>query len=403
MQAVSPQKTLYATHLNVHSRVLGPHHISDLIDALENNHFVKHFLLGNNIIGPRGARAIAAYIQRHPDRMQTWYLAGCCIDSTSFSVLAESLALSINCQYLWLKRNPLLLASAEALSRLIIQMPNLTTLDLDQTELGDEGVSKMFKILASCNGTPPSLQTIYLNATGIGHIASVAIGDFLGSGNCAITSLYMACNPIGGGVHFLCQGLAANTSLRRLSLASVGMKTSGAKALFTSLRAHTHLMALDVSHSYATEDLRQRYNYIGDDACPALIDMITQVRTLRSLRLGITAMSQEVFEGLEGPLVNSDLLFLVASSFRFKAKDSSAMSNALREMIRRNLAKAYGPNMTAEIFLTGPARFIHSPEDVRFIDSQYRNRDVFMVRRGEKVLDKLWSEEDSTLEDVARS
>ena len=47
------------------SRVLGPQNIVALMKSLESNRFIRHFLLGNNVIGPVGARVIAAFVSRY--------------------------------------------------------------------------------------------------------------------------------------------------------------------------------------------------------------------------------------------------------------------------------------------------------------------------------------------------
>ncbi|KXT04180.1 hypothetical protein AC578_57 [Pseudocercospora eumusae] len=48
----------------------------------------------------------------------------------------------------WLKRNPLMSESASDIFRVIEHSPALRTLDLDQTELGDDGVAQLFRLLA---------------------------------------------------------------------------------------------------------------------------------------------------------------------------------------------------------------------------------------------------------------
>ena len=50
--------------------------------------------------------------------------------------------------------------------------------------------------------------------------------------------------------------------------------------------------------------------------------------------------------------------------------------------------------MTYEAFEQGEQRWLISPKDVRLIDSSYRNRDMGLARRGEKVLDKWWADEE---------
>ncbi|KZP10248.1 hypothetical protein FIBSPDRAFT_872824 [Athelia psychrophila] len=100
--------------------VVGPQHITTLLNALRTNSFVKHFLLGNNLIGPRGAQALAAFLRDYPDKIETWYLAGCCLDAPAFGVFVSAVIPSTTCHSIWLKRNPLTAASAPDLARLII-------------------------------------------------------------------------------------------------------------------------------------------------------------------------------------------------------------------------------------------------------------------------------------------
>jgi hypothetical protein len=128
--------------------VLGPTNISDLINSSKTNTFVTHFLLGNNIIGPYGAKCFAGFLQEFPDRMDTWYLAGNCIDAASFKILVDEWVKSVSVTNIWLKRNPLTHAATDDLFRLSTQCANLRTLDLAQTELGDAGITDLFSKLA---------------------------------------------------------------------------------------------------------------------------------------------------------------------------------------------------------------------------------------------------------------
>ena len=54
----------------------------------------------------------------------------------------------------------------------------------------------------------------------------------------------------------------------------------------------------------------------------------------------------------------------------------------------------HGKDMTYEAFEQGEQRWLISPKDVRLIDSSYRNRDMGLARRGEKVLEKWWADEE---------
>ena len=177
------------------ARVLGPPNIAQLMTGLESNNFVRHFLLGNNMIGPVGARLISDFVLAHPNRMETWYLAGNCIDLAGFERLVSAWTTSTSITNIWLKRNPLRPKASTALHDLITRTPNLRTLDLDQTELGDEGVAHLFSLLAN-HHSPTSLRHIYLNAVGIGQSACQSLANYLSSPHCTLESMYLSTNAM---------------------------------------------------------------------------------------------------------------------------------------------------------------------------------------------------------------
>jgi hypothetical protein len=73
-------------------QVVGPLWINKLMESLVNNHQVKHFLLGNNIIGTVGAIAIKNFLlESHIPKIHTWYLAGNDIDTEGISHLVDGL------------------------------------------------------------------------------------------------------------------------------------------------------------------------------------------------------------------------------------------------------------------------------------------------------------------------
>lgn len=100
-------------------RVLGPPNIAKLMENLKKNTFIRHFLLGNNMIGPVGARLIAEFVHQHPDNIETWYLAGNCIDLAGLERLVPAWKTSTAITNIWLKRNPLGPKAYDALSQLV--------------------------------------------------------------------------------------------------------------------------------------------------------------------------------------------------------------------------------------------------------------------------------------------
>ncbi|KAK1767294.1 hypothetical protein QBC33DRAFT_64769 [Phialemonium atrogriseum] len=411
--------------------VVGPDHIGRLMRSLRTNEFVRHFLLGNNIIGPVGAREIARFVDEFPDRIDTWYLAGNCIDGPSFRILVDGLAKSEAVTNVWLKRNPLSSEASTDVSRLITTARNLRTLDLDQTELGDAGVAAAFRHLRDhvpAAGGKLALENIYLNGTGVSVNAAKAIGAFLSEPHCQLTSLYLSCNPIGDdGATALSAHLASSGTLARLILTSTGLTTKGAIALCASLKGHPALRVLDLSQAFTTQDLGQAYNYIEDGAVPYIVDLIESSRSLEYLALGHCAVTPAGLRTISAAVARSDsLLFYIATSIlpdtttatqpasvilapsdappRPEAPPRNAQEQAdglARARLEANIKKRYGEEMGYSEFLAGERRWLVSDrDDVRKIDSVYRNRDARLARRQLVTLVKDWEEGDDTLRRV---
>ncbi|KAL9032171.1 MAG: hypothetical protein Q9180_006654, partial [Flavoplaca navasiana] len=374
-------------------KVVGPNHIGQLMISLERNTFVRHFLLGNNIIGPSGARKIAAYLLRHPNQIETWYLAGNCIDADSIKLLAERFITSTSITNVWLKRNPLGPSSIESLARIITKTRHLRTLDLDQTELGDRGVTMLFHRLIVADDPDISLRHLYLNATGIGVTACALIAEYLGMGDCPLESLYMSNNPIGDdGASALAEGLVKNRNLVRLSIRSCDIRSTGAIAIMNALNNHPNIMTLNLSHSYATEDLHSQYNYVCDRVKHATFKLLESSQSLRSLDFGITGLTVPCITEIAKAVEDSHLFVFKAESVDGRLPLSTR--HMIRTALTKNVQAFYGKETTYAAFEGGEQRWLVSPPDVRFIDSGYRNRDAGLARRGLMILDKHWEEPD---------
>ncbi|PPJ58784.1 hypothetical protein CBER1_08222 [Cercospora berteroae] len=386
--------------------VTGPPNIGDLMNATRSYTSGRHFLLGNNIIGPQGAREIARFIDERPDQYETWYLAGNCIDKRGLEALVDAMIKSRVITNVWLKRNPLGVNSAAALARLCTRSPVLRTLDLDQTNLGNEGVAKFFALL-NRHEKPIALRHVYLNASGIGAEALTEISEYLKHSE--LESLYLSCNPIGEAVALLADGVKESQALQRLALQSCGLTGPTTANLLDAIKGHPTLQTVDIGQSYATEDLNLRFNWLeGEEFATSLQDLITCSKGmgLRYLNIGYTPMTcEDLLNICEAVISNSTLVWFKASPLVKGGKSRAEVKaglhlkksmNAVRELLAKNVAEQY-PGMTYEEFHNGPKRFLLSPPDVRYIDSVYRNRDAGMARRGLKVLDKWWEEGDETL------
>ena len=386
---------IYADHrMDLCKMVVGPNHIEDLMSSLAANSRVHHFLLGNNIIGRAGALAIAKYLENRPTQIQTWYLAGNMLDASSFKLIVDAAAPSQTIRSVWLKRNPLGPAGAESVCKLLIGCVNLITLDLDQTELSDEGCAAIFECLQSHD---VALETIYLNGDGLGLEACQAIATYLLSPHCKLQNLYCSNNPIADeGAEALAHGLAGNQTIRRVSLNSCGIGSRGAIALTTAVVTHPYLFTLDLGQSFATKDLGSFYNYIeGADACEAIVRLINQNKVLRYLNLGVAGFTSEHIQTIGEAVVSSKLHHFLGRSCHQRDDKAVAIARRLASNVEAELGVGY------LAFRDGHGlRFLRSPPDVRVIDSVYRNRDAGLARRKELVLKKFWDDGDDTMEQV---
>ncbi|XEV06317.1 hypothetical protein FSHL1_011604 [Fusarium sambucinum] len=411
--------------------VVGPDHIGKLMDSLRPNEFVQHFLLGNNIIGPVGAHEIANFIIDHPDRMDTWYLAGNCIDGSSFKVLVNAMVKSEAITNVWLKRNPLGPDASEDVYRLITGVKNLRTLDLDQTQLGDRGVADLFSRLAGHKmpeGAKLPLKHIYLNGNGISTTGAKAIGKFLLSPHCSLTSVYMSSNPFGDdGADALAQALPKAPYLARLLLQSIGVSTKGTIALCKAAAGHPTLEVFDLGQAYATQDLGQAYNYIEDGAVPAIQSLVQTRSHLAYINFGHMPMTPPAVMVISEAVLKSPTLvcfsahsvlpdpslkpatFKPTVDTRFanpaeQTKPQIELNKAVQDHLVANVKARYGEDTSYNQFMEEERRWLVSDKtDVRKIDSVYRNRDAGLARRRLLTLIKNWEEGDETLDRVMRA
>ncbi|KAH6717060.1 leucine rich repeat protein [Leptodontidium sp. MPI-SDFR-AT-0119] len=389
--------------LDLCKKVVGPTHIGQLMKSLESNHQTKHFLLGNNAVSSTGAKMIADFIAKYPNRMETWYLAGCHITRTGLQMLASQMITSNSITNLWFKRNPFGPGSALILAEIVLQTRSLRTLDLETTELGDEGTRRF--VDAIC-GKPSSLQNIYLNANGIGQSACASLSKYLASPECVLESLFLSTNPIGdAGMALLAPGLAKNTTLKRLTLASAGLTSKGVSLLAEALTAGDRpLHTLDLGASQTTKAHNQKFNYLDDDCIEALKPLILSP-SLRSLNLGRTVFTLAGIQEVRSTAAKSELVQFVVNHVQVTnvatgSKDIYEGTNApkscsleVRNRLVENQAKYFPHIKNYDDFLNSEElRFLRNTPDVRKIDSMYRTQD----KRLGLPMDEPWKEGDPT-------
>ncbi|RFU33898.1 hypothetical protein B7463_g2406, partial [Scytalidium lignicola] len=391
--------------LDLCKKVVGPTHIGKLMKSLESNHQIRHFLLGNNVISTTGAKMIAGFLYQYPNRMETWYLAGCHLTQHALSLLVPRMTVSSTITNLWFKRNPFGAGSASLLAELVLGTANLRTLDLETTELGDEGTRQF---IDSITEQPCSLQHLYLNANGIGQKACASLGKYLGDLHCTLESLFLSTNPLGdAGMFHLAYGLAKNRTLRRLTLASAGITSKGIKCLSAAFRDGDHkLRSLDLGASQTTKPHGQKFNYLDDD-CIEAVKAIIMLSSMRWLNLGNVVFSESGLQEVRAAASRSELVFLDVRRVQITDNATSSGSTvvydgtytprscslAVRMRMEENVAKYY-PHIKSynEFLYSEELRFLRNTSDVRKIDSMYRTLD----KRMGLPMDEPWKEDDPT-------
>ena len=378
--------------LDLCKKVVGPTHIGKLMESLEANNEIRHFLLGNNAISTTGAKRIAEFIQKYPDRMETWYLAGCHITDHGLSLLVPQMITSSTITNLWFKRNPFGPKSGALLATLVLQTPNLRTLDLETTELGDEGVRQFIE---SITGHASALRNLYLNANGIGERACASLGRYLADPNCALESLFLSTNPIGdAGMLLLAPGLAKNKTLKRFMCASSGITSKGLSYLASAITADHQLQTLDIGASQTTKAHAQKFNYFDDSSVDALKSLI-MTPSLRWLTVGGTIMSVRGVEEIRAAVGRSELVFFHMHAHRTHSGVPAPKSCSLeiRQQLAKNQAKYFPQYKSYNEFLdSDDCRFLRNTSDVRKIDSMYRTQD----KRLGLPMDAAWEKGDPT-------
>lgn len=159
--------------------------------------------------------------------------------------------------------------------------------------------------------------------------------------------------------------------------------------------------------SIVDANLGMRYNWL---TCPDALSAPVKSTPLQYLNVLYTPISQSTLNSLwHAAIASLSLLWfsaipLVKGGHGYAdvkaGQEAVRLKRALREHLLHNVRDKYD-GMEYETFESEVKRFLLSPEDVRLIDSVYRNRDAGMARRGVKVLNKWWDDGDDTLARVS--
>ncbi len=210
---------------------------------------------------------------------------------------------------MWLKRNPIGVVGADSLAEMLRHNTSIRTLDLVNTQIGDEGLAAILEVLTYTNRT---VERLYLGGNQIQENQAALLANLLAD-NPVITGLFLNVNHLGDrGVTVLVDGLAENKTLIDLGLASNGIGVAGCNPLLAAVATHPKLSNQDLGYSPSTGVLGSQPNQIGDIGASAIAHSIARNPTLLKLNLcrnGIGNMGKKaLIAALE---INQKLRYLI--------------------------------------------------------------------------------------------
>ena len=346
-------------------QVVGPDWIGNLMESLNNNDHVEHFLLGNNIIGTKGGQEIGKYLQNN-HVMKTWYLAGNNLNSEGIKPIVDGLLEDTICENLWLKRNPLKPEGIKEIGRLMKINNHIKVLDLHNTAVFDEGLIYLMEGLKH-NRT---LEYLYLDANGITEYGIEPILDYfkyLKDNNLVgIKSLWLDMNKLfDNGVIKIVKELKDYKYLERLCLGSNGITEESIDSIVDSFVNHESLIMLDLGMYKSTFDMGMITNNIGDvgiNKLKPLIENNKKIRHISVLMNGITEKGLlDVIESIE----KNDTLFYFEYK-QYNVNFDGHTYDKIKSKLEENRKNNYPvPN----------SKILRHGEKIHWIDSIYRNND----------------------------
>ena len=354
-------------------QVVGRDWIGELVDSVKDNPHVEHFLLGNNIVGDRGASKIAALIEsKSRAAIKTYYLAGNCFTAKGAAKLGNALRQNCEVESLWLKRNPLKVEGVGQISQMLEVNQSLQTLDLVNVGMLDAGAKLLFNSLKQNR----SLRTLYIDANGIGVEGARYIADYFEhlkqTKRVGLTGLFMAMNRLGDeGAKIIANAISGYPHLERLDFSSNRIQNSGLAVLLKNIDL-SKLIYLGIGLYKSTSDLKELPNYFDGEGAEIIASFLQTNTSVRIMEIkdvnlrdgGLNAIAKALEQ-------NTTLLDLSYAQFQYSIPE--AVRAKITTYLVRNIKQQLGMEL-AEFRHTKLRQIKHS-DRVGFIDSIYRNAD----------------------------
>ena len=372
-------------------QVVGDKWIERLMNALKTNTQIKHFLLGNNITGLEGGKAIGNYLSNQAEnanKIITWYLAGSDFDTEAVGYIVDGFIKGndTSCNALWLKRNPIYSEGMCHIRRLLEHNNHIEILDLHNTGIGlrrdayneeygryeqyltDDGITDL------CEGLKvnTTLRHLYLDANALGTTSVRILADYfrfkVDNKLQGINSLWIDMNKLGDdGVGILCDVLCDYPYIKRLNIGSTYISEKGMKYVTDAFKNHNTLQVLDLSLYKSTADMGSVPNNIGDTGVPAICELIENNKSIQYLNISMNNISNDGMARIGDSLeMNTTLLYFHYTQYGHEVDQK--MVEKINKILERNRALKPGVEFGPEHL-----RILKHSNKVVNIDSIYRN------------------------------
>ena len=365
-------------------QVVGPSWISNLMRSLVPNTQIKHFLLGNNIIGPNGGKAIKEFLL-NPNKkphIETWYLAGNDLNDDAISDIVDGLVNDPDVKYLWLKRNPIKANGIQHITRLLKSNSNIEVLDLHNTAVFDEGLEYLIEGLKSNT----SVKLLYLDANNITSKSIDHLTDYyeylISNDLNGVNSLWIDMNNLGDqGISSLVRTLGRYPYLERLNLGSNMMTDISVGNVVNAFKDHQSLKVLDIGMYKSTGDMGLTTNNIGTKGAIILAELIKTNQSIQFLSINMNGIESDGIEVLAKSLEsNKTLLYFEYEQYGVYIDQKTRQSiKTILETNRENNSE-YNRYIRSRSNIgsntnkySNYLRVLKHTDKVRYIDSIYRN------------------------------
>jgi Ran GTPase-activating protein (RanGAP) involved in mRNA processing and transport len=367
-------------------QVVGPTWIGELMKSLKNNTQIRHFLLGNNITGLEGGKAIYSFLtSEHMPHIETWYLAGQDYSDDAIKYITTALENDKDIESLWLKRNPIYAEGGIYFRNLLEKNSNIKILDLHNTALGlhkeayknQSGFYEQYLtndgMRELCEGLKinTSLRHLYLDANALSIDAAKSLADvFTFKTNYkhkGITSLWINMNRLyDEGIDILVKSLE-NYPIKRLIMGSNMISDIGMKSICNAFKHHKTLKMLDLSLYKSTGDMGAVTNNIGDNGAVYIAELLQNNTSLRYLNISMNNISADAMKIIVDALeTNTTLWYLIFTQYDIEMPQT--ITSRIYSILERN--RALHNNI---VFNDKFLRYLRCSKKIDKIDSIYRN------------------------------